>query len=70
LSLEQKLFNKVLSSARVVVVEHTNSGVKKFRVFGAKFRNRFKNYDTMADVVWGWLIFVYLEPYSSKNSSK
>ena len=39
LSEAQKLFNKVLASARVVV-EHTNSGVKKFRVFGEEFRNR------------------------------
>jgi len=36
LSLEQKLFNKCLSSARVVV-EHTNSRVKKFRIFGEEF---------------------------------
>ena len=38
----QKLFNKVLASARVVV-EHTSSRVKKFRVFGEEFRNRLKH---------------------------
>jgi hypothetical protein len=52
----QKLFNKVLASARVVV-EHTNSRVKKFRVFGEEFRNRLKHYDVMADIVCGIVNF-------------
>ena len=56
LSLEQRLFNKLLSSARVVV-EHTNSRVKKFRIFGEEFRNRLKNYDTMTDIVCGVVNF-------------
>ncbi|MCL2135894.1 MAG: transposase family protein, partial [Candidatus Bathyarchaeota archaeon] len=41
LSEDQKLFNKFLASARVVV-EHTNSRVKKFRIFGEEFRNRLR----------------------------
>ena len=49
LSVEQKLFNKFLSSVRVVV-EHTNSLVKEFRVFGEEFRNRLKNYGVIAGV--------------------
>ena len=56
LSLEQKLFNKLLSSA-MVVVEHTNSRVKKFRIFGEEFRNRLKYYDTMTDIACGLVNF-------------
>jgi ABC-type uncharacterized transport system auxiliary subunit len=48
LSAEQKAFNKALASDRVVV-EHTNSKVKKLRVFGDEFRNRLKFYDIMTD---------------------
>jgi len=36
-----------------VVVEHTSSRVKKFRVFGEEFRNRLKHYDVMTDIVCG-----------------
>ena len=53
-----------------MVVEHTNSLVKEFRVFGEEFRNWLKKYDIMAGVVCGWLIFVYLELYQFKNLSK
>ena len=52
----QKLFNKLLASARVVV-EHTNSRVKKFRIFGEEFRNRLKNYDPMTEIVCGIVNF-------------
>ena len=56
LDLAQKLFNKVLASARVVV-EHANSRVKKFRVFGEEFRNRLRHYDVMTDIVCGIVNF-------------
>jgi hypothetical protein len=56
LSAEQKSFNKALSKERVVV-EHTNSRVKKFRIFGDEFRNRLKNYDAMTDIVCGLVNF-------------
>ena len=56
LSEAQKLFNKVLASARVVV-EHTNSRVKKFRIFGEEFRNRLRHYDTMTDITCGIVNF-------------
>jgi hypothetical protein len=52
----QKLFNKLLASARVVV-EHTNSRVKKFRIFGEEFRNRLKNYEPMTNIVCGIINF-------------
>jgi hypothetical protein len=56
LSVEQKAFNKELAKERVVV-EHTNSRVKKFRIFGDEFRNRLKGYDVMTDIVCGLVNF-------------
>jgi hypothetical protein len=56
LSVEQKAFNKALAKERVVV-EHTNSRVKKFRIFGDEFRNRLKHYNIMTDVVCGLVNF-------------
>ena len=52
LTSEQKAFNKKLSGERVVV-EHTISRVKKFRIMAHEFRNRLKHYDTMTDIVCG-----------------
>src|SRR5208282_47905 len=56
LSEEQRAFNKELASERVVV-EHTNSRVKKFLIWGAEFRNRPKRYDVMTDIVSGLINF-------------
>ncbi len=56
LSEEQKAFNKALSKERVVV-EHTYSRVKKFRIWADEFRNRLKHYDVMTDVVSGLVNF-------------
>lgn len=52
LTEEQKSFNKKLSKARVVV-EHTISRLKKFRIAADEFRNRLKHYDVMTDIVCG-----------------
>ena len=52
LSEEQKAFNRELASERAVV-EHTNSRVKKFLIWGSEFRNRTKRYDIMTDIVSG-----------------
>jgi len=52
LTCEQKAFNRWLSGERVVV-EHTISRLKKFRVMAHEFRNRLKHYDTMTDIVCG-----------------
>ena len=52
LTIEQKAFNRKLSKERVVV-EHTISRLKKFRVMAHKFRNRLKHYDTMTNIVCG-----------------
>ena len=56
LSADQKAFNKALSKERVVV-EHTNSRVKKFHIWADEFRNRLKNYDIMTDIVCGLVNF-------------
>lgn len=53
---EQKAFNKELSKERVVV-EHTNSRLKKFHIWADEFRNRLKHYDTMTDIVCGLVNF-------------
>ena len=52
LAPEQKSFNLKLSKERVVV-EHTFSRVKKFRIWAEEFRNRLKHYDIMTDIVCG-----------------
>lgn len=56
LSIEQRAFNKGLVRERVVV-ERTNSRVKKFRIFGDEFRNRLKRYDVMTGIVCGLVNF-------------
>ncbi|NLE05352.1 MAG: transposase [Crenarchaeota archaeon] len=56
LSSEQKAFNKALASERVIV-EHTNSRVKKFRIFGDEFRNRLRRYDVVTGIVCGLINF-------------
>ena len=56
LSVEQRASNMALAKERVVV-EHTNSRVKKFHIFGDEFRNRLKRYDIMTDIVCGLVNF-------------
>ena len=52
LSKKKRRFNRKLAKARVVV-EHTISRLKKFRILGEEFRNRLPHYNTMADIVSG-----------------
>ena len=52
LTPEQKVFNSQLSKERVVV-EHTISRLKKFRMMSDEFRNRLRHYDTMTNIVSG-----------------
>ncbi len=49
---EEKVFNQRLSRERVVV-EHTISRLKKFRIMAHKFRNRLRRYDVMTDIACG-----------------
>lgn len=52
LTPSQRRFNRALAKARVVV-EHTISRMKKFRVMGEEFRNRLRHYDVMTKIVSG-----------------
>ena len=52
LTPDQKSFNQRLSKERVIV-EHTFSRVKKFRIWAEEFRNRLKHYDVMTEIVCG-----------------
>jgi hypothetical protein len=54
--VEQKAFNNTLTTERVVV-EYTNSRVKKIQNFGDDFRNCLKRYVAMADIVCGLVNF-------------
>jgi len=54
LTPKQKAHNQNLSKERVVV-EHTISRLKKFRIMAHKFRNRLKHYDAMTDILCGLL---------------
>jgi hypothetical protein len=53
---EQQAFNKTLAGERVVS-EHANSRVKKFLIWGSKFRNRLKHYDVATDIISGIINF-------------
>ena len=52
LTPHQRAFNTEVSKARVVV-EHTISRLKKFRIRADEFRNRLKHYDVMSSIVSG-----------------
>jgi hypothetical protein len=52
LTCEERAFNQRLSGERVVV-EHTVSRLKKFRIMAHEFRNRLRHYDVMTDIVCG-----------------
>ncbi len=56
LSADQKSFNQKLSKERVIV-EHTFSRVKKFRIWAEEFRNRLRHYNTMTEIVCGLVNF-------------
>lgn len=54
LTPSQREFNRALAKARVVV-EHTISRMKKFRIMGEEFRNRLRRYDVMTKIVSGFV---------------
>jgi hypothetical protein len=56
LTPEQKQFNHNHSRIRIVV-EHTISRLKKFRIMTDVFRNRLKRYDMISDIVCGIVNF-------------
>ena len=52
LSKKKRSYNRKLSKVRVVV-EHTISKLKKFRILGEEFRNRLPHYNVMTSIVSG-----------------
>jgi hypothetical protein len=59
---EQRLYNRGLAKAKIVV-EHTFSRMKKFRVMGEEFRNRLKSYDMVTDIVSGLVNLREIDAY-------
>jgi len=56
LTKQEKRYNKKQRKARVIV-EHTISRMKKFRIMGEEFRNRLTRYDRMTSIVCGLVNF-------------
>jgi len=56
---KQKRQNKKLRKERVIV-EHTISKMKKFRIMGEEFRNRLTRYDRMTSIICGLVNFTVL----------
>jgi len=59
LTKKQKRQNKKLRKERVIV-EHTISKMKKYRIMGEEFRNRLTRYDRMTSIVCGLVNFTVL----------
>ena len=59
LTSKEKRYNKKLRKERVVV-EHTISRMKKFRIMGEEFRNSLTRYDRMTSIVCGLVNFTVL----------
>ncbi|MEM4258126.1 MAG: transposase family protein, partial [Candidatus Thermoplasmatota archaeon] len=56
LTKQEKRYNKKQRKARVIV-EHTISRMKKFRIMAEEFRNRLTRYDRMTSIVCGLVNF-------------
>ncbi|MEM0466893.1 MAG: transposase family protein [Candidatus Thermoplasmatota archaeon] len=56
LTKQEKQYNKKQRKARVIV-EHTISRMKKFRIMAEEFRNRLTRYDRMTSIVCGLVNF-------------
>ncbi len=52
LSQEEKEYNKIHSKKRIVV-EHTISRLKKYRILADVFRNKLRKYNKVSDIVAG-----------------
>jgi hypothetical protein len=52
LSEEEKEYNKIHSKKRIIV-EHTISRLKKYRIMSDTFRNRLRKYNRILDIVTG-----------------
>jgi hypothetical protein len=52
LSNDEKEYNKIHSKKRIIV-EHTISRLKKYRIFADVFRNKLRKYNKVSDIVAG-----------------
>jgi hypothetical protein len=52
LSQEEKDYNTIHSKKRIIV-EHTISRLKKYRIFADVFRNKLRKYNRISDIVAG-----------------
>jgi hypothetical protein len=52
LSQEEKEYNKIHSKKRIIV-EHTISRLKKYRIMSEIFRNKLRKYNRISDIVAG-----------------
>lgn len=52
LSEEEKWYNSTVSKLRIAI-EHTNSFIKKFKIFSTSFRNRRKNFKLYMSLICG-----------------
>ena len=53
LSDEEKEYNKIHSKKRMIIVEHTISRLKKYKIMRGIFRNKLRKYNKVSDIVTG-----------------
>ncbi len=56
----EKKFNKMLSRMRIAV-EHVICRMKKYKIFGLRYRNRLRHYDLMTSIVSGLMNMKIIE---------
>ncbi len=56
LSDDEKEYNKIHSKKRIIV-EHTISRLKKYRILADVFRNKLRRYNKVSDIVAGLIIY-------------
>ena len=61
LTVQQKEYNSN-HSARRIVIEHTISRLKKYRIMNDVFRNRLRKYDRISDIVSGLINYRIMNP--------
>ena len=62
LSQEEKYYNTVHSKKRIVL-EHTVSSLKKYRIMIDIFRNKFRKYNRISDIVAGLINYRIMNKY-------
>jgi hypothetical protein len=62
LSQEEKEYNKIHSKKRIVI-EHTISRLKKYRIMSEVFRNKLRKYNRISDIVSGLINYRIMNRY-------